>query len=126
MILLHVYSPTLGADAVQVLVGKLFKIRGKFGWKLHVTVPQLPFGTATTIFDVTVHRKPWVTKRTKIIRRHGRKIRRRIRTRHYYVSARCSHRKWFYKGTFHYRSNSGPPKSGWLKAADVQNCAVRR
>ena len=78
MILLHVYSATLGVDAVQVLVGKLIKITGKYGWKLDVTVPQLPFGTAATIFDVTVKHKPWVTKKT--VRRHGRRV--TIRTKH--------------------------------------------
>ena len=108
VILLHVYSADLGVDAVQVLVGKLFKISGKYGWKLDVTVPPLPFGTATTIFDVTVQHKPWVTRKT--VRRHGRKV--TVKTKHYYVSAKCSHGKWFYKGTFHYTSNAGPAEVG--------------
>ena len=115
VLLLHVYSPTLGVDAVQVLVGVLFKINsGKYGWKLDVTVPQLPFGTAATTFDVTVQHKPWVTKKHKTIHRGGRTIRKTIKTKHYFASAKCSHGKWFYKGTFHYTSNSGPSRSGSL------------
>jgi hypothetical protein len=121
VILLHVYSEALGVDAVQVLVGKLIKISGKYGYKLDVTVPQLPFGTATTIFDVTVDHKPWFTKKT--VRRHGRKV--TVRTKHLYVSAKCSHGKWFYKGTFHYTSNGGPAKSGSLPASNTQNCQVK-
>ena len=121
VILLHVYSASLGVDAVQVLVGKLFKISGKYGWKLDVTVPPLPFGTATTIFDVTVQHKPVVTRKT--VRRHGRKV--TVKTKHKYVSAKCSHGKWFYKGTFHYTSNAGPAKSGSLPASSSQNCSVK-
>ncbi len=126
ILLLHVYSETLGVDAVQVLVGELFKINSaKYGWKLDVTVPQLPFGTAATIFDVTVQHKPWVTKRTKTIHRGKRTIRKTIRTKHYFSSAKCSHGKWFYKGTFHYTSNSGPSRSGSLLATDQQACTVK-
>ncbi len=133
VILLHVYSPSLGTSNVQVLVGKLIRIKGKYGWKLDVTVPQLLAGTATTVFDVTVQHKPVVTKRTKVIhktiRRHGRKIRKRIkktiRTKHYYVSAKCSHGKWFYRGTFHYKSNGGPAKEGTLPASSTQPCTAK-
>jgi hypothetical protein len=121
VILLHVYSETLGTSAVQVLVGKLNKIKGKYGWRLDVTVPQLPAGTATTIFDVTVTHKPWTTKKT--VRRHGHRV--TVKTKHLYVSAKCSHGKWFYKGTFHYSSNGGPDKSGSLPASNSQNCSVK-
>ena len=54
VILLHVYSPVLGTSQALVLVGKLSKLSGKYGWKLDVTVPQLLAGSATTIFDVSV------------------------------------------------------------------------
>ncbi len=121
VILLHVYSPVLGTSQALVLVGKLSKLSGKYGWKLDVTVPQLLAGSATTIFDVTVSHKPWVT--TKRVRRHGHKV--KVRTRHYYVSAKCSHRKWFYKGTFHYSSNGGPARSGSLPASATQRCTVK-
>ena len=65
ILLLHTYSAALGTSNVVVLVGKLFKTSGKYGWKLDVTVPQLPAGTAATIFDVTVHHKPWVTRNSR-------------------------------------------------------------
>ncbi len=125
VILLHVYSASLGTSNVQVLVGKLSKTRGKYGWKLDVTVPQLLAGTATTIFDVTVQHKPVFTKRVKHIRRHGKRIRKVIRTKHLYVSAKCSHGKWLYKGTFHYMSNGGPAKEGSLPASATQPCTKR-
>ena len=117
ILLLHTYSAALGTSAVQVLVGKLIKISGKYGWKLDVTVPQLPAGTAATIFDVTVVHKPWFTKKKR--------GRRTIRTKHYYVSAKCSHGKWFYKGTFHYASNAGPSRSGSLPASATQPCTAK-
>jgi hypothetical protein len=133
VILLHVYSAALGTTNVQVLVGKLIKTSGKYGYRLEVTVPQLIAGTATTVFDVTVQHKPTVTKRTKRIHRrihrHGhtirKTIRKTIRTRHYYVSAKCSHGKWNYKGTFHYSSNGGPDRAGSLPASSSQPCIKR-
>jgi hypothetical protein len=121
VILLHVYSAALGTTNVQVLTGILNKISGKYAWRLDVTVPQLIAGTATTVFDVTVQHKPTVTKKT--VRRHGRKV--TVKTRHLYVSAKCSHGKWNYKGTFHYASNGGPARSGSLPASASQPCTVR-
>jgi len=121
VILLHVYSESLGTSNVQVLVGKLIKTSGKYGYKLDVTVPQLLAGTATTIFDVTVQHKPWTTRKT--VRRHGRKV--TVKTKHYYVSAKCSHNKWLFKGTFHYKSNGGPAKEGSLPASSSQRCTVK-
>ncbi len=122
VILLHTYSAALGTSNVVVLVGKLFKVKsGQYGWKLDVTVPQLLAGTGATTFDVTVQHKPWVTK--KKVRRHGRKV--TVKTRHLYVSTKCSKGKWLYKGTFHYSSTAGPSRSGSLLAKDTQPCTVK-
>ena len=41
------------------------------------------------------------------------------------MSAKCSHGKWNYKGTFHYTSNAGPSRSGSLPASDSQPCTVK-
>ncbi len=126
VILLHTYSVALGTSNVVVLVGKLFKVKsGSYGWKLDVTVPQLPAGTAATTFDVTVQHKPWVTKKHKTIHRGHRTIRKTIKTRHLYASAKCSKGKWHYKGTFHYSSTAGPSRSGSLLATDTQPCTAK-
>ena len=125
ILLLHTYSAALGTSNVVVLVGKLFKTSGKYGWKLDVTVPQLPAGTAAAIFDVTVHHKPWVTRKHKTIHRGHRTIRKTIKTKHYFASARCSHGKWLYKGDFHYKSTAGPNRSGSLQDTGQQPCTVK-
>ena len=100
-----------------ILTGTLLKIKsGKYGWKLNVKVDPLPNGSAAKIFDVKVGRKPWVTKR-----RRGNRV---IRTKHFYVSAKCPN-KWDYKGRFIYESNGGPARSGSLNASDSQPCTKR-
>ena len=125
MILLHTRVDAIASTTV--LVGKLNKTNGKFGWRLDVVVPPLPAATATTVFDVTVQHKPVITKRKKTIRRHGKRIKKTIKTKHFYVSSKCSHRTWSYKGTFFYKSDplDPTPNSGSLGATSQQSCTVR-
>jgi hypothetical protein len=122
---LHVRVPALANTTI--LTATLLKVKsGKYGWRLNVKVDPLPNGAAAKVFDVTVGRKPWVTKRTKIIRRGNRTIRKTIRTKHFYVAAKCSDPKWDYKGRFIYKSNGGPVRSGSLNTTDSQPCTVKR
>ncbi len=129
---LHVRVPLI--SSTSILTATLVKVHAaKYGWKLNVKIDPLPNGAAAKVFDVTVGRKPWITKRHKTIRkvihRHHRRIVKRIRktikTKHYYVSAKCADGKWDFKGSFKYLSNGGPIKSGSLGTTSSQNCTKR-
>jgi len=82
-ILLHSRVDALASTVV--LVGVLQNTRRPYGKMLNVSVPVLPASSALTRFQVRVQ------KRFKF----------RGRNRQY-VSARCSRRKWRYKGVFNY------------------------
>jgi hypothetical protein len=116
---LHVRVPAIANTSI--LTGTLLKQSGKFGWKLNVKVDPLPNGAAAKVFDVTVGRKPWITK--KHVRRHGHRV--TIKTKHFYVAAKCADGKWDYKGHFNYASNGGPARSGSLDTTDSQPCTKR-
>ena len=102
VILLHTRVDSIGQTTV--LKGVLNLVHGKYGNRLDVVVPPLPFNTATTVFDVTVKHTPV---------RVG-------RTRHLYVSEKCgdANKTWDYKGTFTY---SGAPP---ITVTDTQKCKV--
>jgi hypothetical protein len=101
VILLHTRVDSLGQTTV--LKGVLNAVHGKFGYRLDVVVPPLPFGTATTLFDVTVQH---------VVNAGGRK--------HFLISERCNdaNKTWDYKGTFKY---SGNPD---ITVTDTQRCQV--
>ncbi len=106
VILLHTRVDAIASTTV--LVGKLNKTSGAFGWRLDVVVPPLPAGTATTVFDVTVGHKP--VKVGKVV--------------HRYVTAKCGDGKWKNKGTFFYKSDplDPTPNAGSLGATSQQGC----
>jgi hypothetical protein len=94
---IYLHTRTDAIANTIVLTGVLTKVGGDFGNRLDVTVPPLPLGSATKVFDVTVQ--------------HGK-----------YVRAHCGDKNHTlnYKGKFTY---SGGEPSQTVK--DTQKCKVQ-
>ncbi len=102
VILLHSIVPGVSATT---LVGTLKHRSGSYRTLLDVAIEPLPGGTAIIRFQAKIRKK---------YRYKGKRVS--------YVSARCTHKKFRYKGTFYFENYSDPAQKSHASGADTQPC----
>ncbi len=106
VILLHSVVPGVSATT---LIGTLKKQGGKYKTLLDVAIEPLPGGTAILRFQAKIKKK---------YKYKGKK--------RSYVSAKCSHKKFFFKGTFFFEKFVDPTQKSQASATKVQRCKGKK